>query len=74
MESIFNKVNGFINGITGLVFSMATLALVWNIFTGTTVLGMDVLASIQGAVTGLGNAGFVGLITLVLAATLLERK
>tara|TARA_R110002167_G_scaffold320326_1_gene526183 strand:+ start:66 stop:290 length:225 start_codon:yes stop_codon:yes gene_type:complete len=74
MKNILNTVTEFFAGITGLVFSMATLALVWNIFTGTTVLGMDVLASIQGAVTGLGNAGFVGLITLVLAATLLERK
>ena len=74
MKNILNTVNEFFTGITGVVFTMATLALVWNIFTGTTVLGMDVLASIQGAVTGLGNAGFVGLVTLVLGASLLDRK
>ena len=36
--------------------------------------GMDVLASITDAVNGLGNAGFVGLITLVLAGSLLMKK
>ena len=74
MKNILNTVNEFFTGITGVVFSMATLALVWNIFTGTTVLGMDVLASITDAVNGLGNAGFVGLITLVLAGSLLMKK
>ena len=74
MKNIFNTVNEFFTGLTSLVFTMATLALVWNIFTGTTVLGMDVLGSITSVITSLGNAGFVGLLTLVLGVSLLTNK
>ena len=74
MKNIFTTVSDFFTGVTGLVFSMATLALVWNVFTGTDVMGMNVLGSITDAINGLGNAGFVGLVTLVLAGSLLVKK
>jgi hypothetical protein len=74
MKNIFNTVTEFFTSMTSLVFSMATLALVWTIFTGTTVMGMDVLASITSVVNSLGGAGFAGLLTLVLAGSLLIKE
>ena len=74
MKNIFNLITEFVTGFTGLIFSVATLALVWNIFTGTTVLGIDVISSVMSVITQLGSAGFVGLVTLVLVLSLVPQK
>ena len=69
MENVFNMVNGFVKGLTGVFMGIIPLAILWFVLTGTSVLGFDVVANITTLLDALVNGGFIGLVVLVILAS-----
>tara|TARA_R100000541_G_scaffold29629_1_gene38774 strand:- start:123 stop:362 length:240 start_codon:yes stop_codon:yes gene_type:complete len=66
MESIFNKVIGFLGGLGSILLALVPVSVLWFVLTGTDIFGFDVVANLTTLVNSLGNGGFVGLIVLVI--------
>jgi hypothetical protein len=50
------------------------LAILWFVLTGTSVLGMDVIANITSLLETLTNGGFIGLVVLVIVCSFFTKK
>jgi hypothetical protein len=74
MEHVFNMVNGFVKGLTGVFMGIIPLAILWFVLTGTSVLGFDVVGNMTALVDMLVNGGFIGLIVLVILASFFTSK
>ena len=74
MENVFNMVNGFVKGLTGVFIGIIPLAILWFVLTGTSVLGFDVVGNMTALVDMLVNGGFIGLIVLVFLASFFTSK
>ena len=74
MEHVFNMVNGFIKGLTGVFMGIIPLAILWFVLTGTSVLGFDIVGNMTALVDMLVNGGFIGLIVLVILASFFTDK
>ena len=74
MEHVFNMVNGFIKGLTGVFMGIIPLAILWFVLTGTSVLGFDIVGNLTALVDMLVNGGFIGLIVLVILASFFTDK
>ena len=66
MDNVIKMLKGFLGGLTGILFSVLPLTILWQVLTGGTVFGMDVIANLTSMVTSIGEGGFVGLVVLVL--------
>ena len=66
MESIINKVTGFLGGLGKIFLALIPVSVLWYVLTGTDVFGMDVVNNLTTLVNTLGNGGFVGLIVLII--------
>ena len=69
MENVFNMVNGFVKGLTGVFMGIIPLAILWFVLTGTSVLGFDIVGNLTALVDMLVNGGFIGLVVLVILAS-----
>jgi hypothetical protein len=67
MDNVFKMIKGFLTGLTGLIAAMLPVAILFQVLTGGTVFGMDVISNLTNMITSIGNGGFVGLIVLVVA-------
>ena len=47
------------------MMAIIPVTILWQLLTGELVFGLDIITNFTALVNGLGNAGFVGLITLV---------
>ena len=74
MDSVFKMVNGFISGISGIFMGLLPLAILWFVLTGTSILGMDVVANITSLLETLTNGGFIGLVVLVIVCSFFTNK
>ena len=74
MENVFNMVNGFVKGLTGVFMGIIPLAILWFVLTGTSVLGFDIVGNMTALVDMLVNGGFIGLIVLVFLASFFTSK
>ena len=74
MDSVFKMVSGFFSGLLTLLLAVLPVAILWQVLTGTNVFGMDVIANLTALINELGNAGFVGLIVLVILASFFTKK
>jgi len=74
MDSVFKYVNGFLGGLGKVFMGFIPLAILWYVLTGTSVLGMDVVANMTSLLTTLGNGGFIGLVVLVILASFFTEK
>ena len=74
MEHVFNMVNGFVKGLTGVFMGIIPLAILWFVLTGTSVLGMDVVANLTSLLSTLTNGGFIGLVVLVILTSFFMKK
>ena len=68
MENVIKYVTGFFGGLLNVMMAVLPVTILWNILTGGTVFGMDVVANLTALVNSLGSGGFVGLIVLVILA------
>ena len=74
MDSVFKMVSGFFSGLLTLLLAVLPVAILWQVLTGTTVFGMDVISNLTALVEQLGNGGFVGLVVLVIIASFFTKK
>ena len=74
MEKAFSLVTGFFGGLSKLFLAAIPVTILWQVLTGKTVFGMDVIANLTSLVNELGNGGFVGLVVLVLIASFFTGK
>ena len=74
MDSVFKMVNGFISGLSGVFMGLLPLAILWFVLTGTSILGMDVVANITALLETLTNGGFIGLVVLVIVCSFFTKK
>ena len=74
MEHVFNMVNGFVKGLTGVFMGIIPLAILWFVLTGTSVLGFDIVGNMTALVDMLVNGGFIGLVVLVILASFFTDK
>ena len=69
MKNVFNMVNDFVKGLSGVFMGIIPLAILWFVLTGTSVLGFDVVGNLTSLVDMLVNGGFIGLVVLVILAS-----
>ena len=74
MEHVFNMVNEFVKGLTGVFMGIIPLAILWFVLTGTSVLGFDIVGNMTALVDMLVNGGFIGLVVLVILASFFTNK
>ena len=65
MEKVMNYFTGFLGGLVSIMMAIIPVIILWTLLTGTTVFKMDVVGNFMAMVNALGNAGFVGLISLL---------
>ena len=46
MDKVFNYLNGFFNGLVGVLMTLLPLTILWEVLSGTTMFGMDVIANL----------------------------
>ena len=66
MENVIKYVTGFFSGLLSIMMAVVPVAILWNVLTGGTVFGMDIVANLTALLNIFGDGGFVGLITLVI--------
>ena len=74
MDSVMKMVSGFFGDLVSLMMAILPVTILWQVLTGTTVFGMDVIANLSALVASLGNGGFVGLVVLVIIASFFMKK
>ena len=74
MEKVFDYLNGFFNGMVGLLMTLLPLTILWEVLAGTSMFGMNVIANLTALVEGFGTGGFAGLIVLVLVGSFFVKK
>ena len=55
----------FFAGLVGIMMAIIPVTILWYLLAGTTMFGLDVVGNFMGMVNALGNAGFVGLLSVV---------
>ena len=74
MENVIKILNSFLGGLLTVMMAVLPLTVLWQILTGTTVFGMDVITNLSAMVEALGNGGFVGLVVLVIVVSFFTKK
>ena len=65
MEKVMSYFTGFFNGLVGVMVAIVPVTILWQLLTGSLVFDMDIIGNFANMVNAIGNAGFVGLLTLV---------
>ena len=65
MEKVMSYFKGFFAGLVGIMMAIIPVTILWYLLAGTTMFGLDVVGNFMGMVNALGNAGFVGLLSIV---------
>jgi hypothetical protein len=68
MENVIKYVTGFFSGLLSIMMAVVPVAILWNVLTGQTIFGMDVVANLTSLISSFGEGGFVGLVALVILA------
>ena len=66
MEKVMNYFTGFFSGLMAIMMAILPVTILWQVLTGTSVFGMDVIANLTALVNSFGTGGFVGLVALVI--------
>jgi len=74
MDSVIKYVVGFFGGLLSIMMAVLPVTILWQVLTGGSVFGMDVVANLSALVSALGNGGFVGLVVLVIIASFFTKK
>ena len=60
-----NYLTGFFGGLVTIMIHIIPVTILWTLLTGNVVFGMDIIGNFMAMVTAIGNAGFIGLLTLI---------
>jgi Na+-transporting NADH:ubiquinone oxidoreductase subunit NqrD len=74
METVFNYLNGFFSGLGSVLLTLLPLTILWEVLTGGSMFGMDVIANLTALVNDFGTGGFAGLVVLVVVASFFVKK
>ena len=74
MENVIKYVTGFFSGLLSIMMAVVPVAILWNVLTGQTIFGMDVVANLTSLISSFGEGGFVGLVALVILAQFFINK
>ena len=74
MDKVMNYFTGFFGGLMSIMMAILPVTILWQVLTGTTVFGMDVIANLTGLVSDFGTGGFVGLVALVIIMSFFVKK
>ena len=74
MEKVMNYFTGFFSGLMAIMLAIFPVTILWQVLTGTTVFGMDVIANLTELVNAFGTGGFVGLVALVIIMSFFVKK
>jgi len=74
METVFNYLNGFFSGLAGVLMTLLPLTILWEVLSGASMFGMDVIANLTALVNDFGTGGFAGLVVLVLVGSFFIKK
>ena len=74
MDNVIKMLKGFLGGLGSIMLAVLPVTILWQVLTGGTVFGMDVISNLTSMVTSIGNGGFVGLIVLVIVVSFFVDK
>jgi len=74
MDLVFKYASGFLAGMLGLMMSIIPVAILFQVLTGTSTFGFDIIGNLTNLINQLGNSGFVGLIVLVIVTSFFVKK
>ena len=74
MDKVMNYFTGFFGGLMSIMMAILPVTILWQVLTGTTVFGMDVIANLTALVNAFGTGGFVGLVALVIIMSFFVKK
>lgn len=74
INKAFEMVSGAVGKLTELLLLTLALAIVGQVLYGAPVLGMDVVGNVVDVVKSLGDAGFVGLLAVIILGGILLKK
>ena len=66
MEKVIKYFTGFLGGIVAILMAIVPVTILWTLLTGTQMFGMDIIEYFIMMVNGVGNAGFAGLLALLI--------
>ena len=74
MEKVMNYFTGFFGGLMAIMMAILPVTILWQVLTGTTCFGMDVIANLTDMINMFGTSGFVGLVALVIIISFFVKK
>jgi len=74
MDKVFDYLNGFFSGLAGVLMTLLPLTILWEVLSGASMFGMDVIANLTALVNDFGTGGFAGLVVLVLVGSFFIKK
>jgi len=74
MESVIKFITNFFAGLLTIFMSIIPVSILWYVLTGGTIYGIDVVANFTSLLNRLGEAGFVGIVVLVLVVSFFTKK
>jgi hypothetical protein len=66
MEKVMKYFTGFFGGIVSILMAIVPVTILWTLLTGGNLFGMDIIGNFMTMVNGIGEAGFAGLLALLL--------
>ena len=74
MEKVMSYLTGFFNGLVGIMMAIIPVTILWQLLTGGKVFEMDIIGNFANMVNTIGDAGFVGFLTLVFVMYFFVKK
>ena len=74
MEKVMNYFTGFFGGLMTIMMAILPVTILWQVLTGGSVFGMDVIANLTVMISDFGTSGFIGLVALVIIMSFFVKK
>tara|TARA_R110002020_G_scaffold49390_11_gene140548 strand:- start:1302 stop:1526 length:225 start_codon:yes stop_codon:yes gene_type:complete len=74
MEKVMNYFTGFFGGLMTIMMAILPVTILWQVLTGGSVFGMDVIANLTAMISDFGTSGFIGLVALVIIMSFFVKK
>ena len=74
MEKVMNYFTVFFGGLMTIMMAILPVTILWQVLTGGSVFGMDVIANLTAMISDFGTSGFIGLVALVIIMSFFVKK
>ena len=74
MEKVMNYFTGIFGGLMTIMMAILPVTILWQVLTGGSVFGMDVIANLTAMISDFGTSGFIGLVALVIIMSFFVKK